>query len=187
MFLFKKEKKFTIEEMIKMEEELKSSELCSLSLNPDDKELFDKLRLKVEYVDNMDDDNEAELLPIEDDHFLGLIRLRKELKRYKFAYSHEIIHFIFDVGYGNRVTKTFTRKRKGKTESYDEQKTNYKAAAYIMPYLEILHKLQEYDDSNPKMDELKFIRTLQENYGQSEEGVIRRIREVRSLNKAGYC
>lgn len=187
MFFLRKEKRFTVEEMIKMEEELKASELYSLHLNPDDEDLFERLKLKVEYVDDMSDDNEAELMPIEDDHYLGMIRLRKELKKYKFAYSHEIIHFIFDVGYGNKVTNTFTRKRKGKTESYDEQKTNYKAAAYIMPYTQILPKLQKYDSSKPKMDELKFISDLQKDYGQNEEAVIRRIREVRSLNKAGYC
>lgn len=187
MRLFAKEKKFTVEEMIEMENELRLSELCSLDLNPDDEDLFEKLRLKVEYVDDMDDDNEAELLPIEDDYYLGLIRLRKELKKYKFAYSHEIIHYIFDIGYGRKVDRTFARKRKGKTESIDEQRTNYKAAAYIMPCIQITESLRGYDKSHPRADELKFLKHLQQFYGQSEEAVIRRIREVRKLTRAGYC
>lgn len=134
----------------------------------------------------MDNDNEAELGPIDDEAYLGLIRLRKELTKYKFAHSHEIIHYIFDVGYGKRVTKTFTRKRKGKTDCVEEQKTNYMAAAYIMPFGQIAEKLQEYDDSHPKMDEIKFISDLKRYYGQSETAVVRRIREVRKLSKKGY-
>lgn len=185
--IFRKEKNFTVSEMIRMEEELKCSALYTLGLNADDKDLFAKLQLEVEYVDDMDDDNEAELLPADDGRHLGLIRLRRELEKYRFAYIHEIMHFIFDVGYGKKVTETFARKRKGKTNSYDEQKINYKAEAYIMPYSQILQALQEYDDSVPKMDELKFVRGLQKRYEQSETAVIRRIREVRSLKKYGYC
>lgn len=187
MSLFKKEKKFTVNEMIEMEEELKSSELHIMGLNADDKELFKKLQLKVEYVDDMNNDNEAELLPADDGTHLGIIRLRKELKKYKFAYIHEIIHYIFDVGYGNKVTKAYARKRQGKTDSYDEQRINYKTAAYIMPHTQILQELQNYDNSKPKMDELKFVHGLQKRYEQSETAVVRRIREVRSLKKNGYC
>lgn len=133
------------QKMIEMEEELKSSVLHIMGLNADDKELFKKLQLKVEYVDDMNNDNKAELLPADDGIHLGIIRLRKELKKYKFAYIHEIIHYIFDIGYGNKVTKAYARKRQGKTDSYDEQRINYKTA------------------------------------------VVRRIREVRSLKKNGYC
>lgn len=63
---------------------------------------------------NMADDNEAELIPIDDSNYYGLIRLRKELKKHKFAYIHEIIHYIFDVGYGNKVDECFFEKRKEK-------------------------------------------------------------------------
>lgn len=186
MSFFRKEKNFTIREMIAMENELKCSALFTMNLHADDKDLFKKLQLKVEYVDGMEDDNEAELMPVNDGTHLGLIRLRRELKKYRFAYIHEIIHYIFDVGYGKKVTKTFTRKRKGKTDSSDEQKINYKTAAYIMPYSQILDALEMYDSSNPKMDELKFVRGLQKHYEQNETAVIRRIREVRSLKKSGY-
>lgn len=187
MSLFRKEKKFTVSEMIEMEEELKCSVLYTKGLNADDKDLSKKLQLKVEYVDGMNNDNEAELLPAEDGIHLGIIRLRKELKKYKFAYIHEIIHYIFDVGYGNKVTKAYARKRQGKTNGYDEQRINYKTAAYIMPYPQILQELQNYDNSSPKMDELKFVRGLQKRYEQSETAVVRRIREVRGLKKNGYC
>lgn len=180
---FGKEKRFTVMEMKDMENALRNSKLYSLNLSADDSQLSEKLRLKVEYVSDMSDDNEAELLPIDDDNYYGLIRLRKELKKYKFAYIHEIIHYIFDVGYGNKVTTCFARKKKGKTNSREEQRTNYMAAAYIMPSEQIREELYNYDRTIPKMDEIVFIRTLQTRYEQNETAVIRRIREVRKLIK----
>lgn len=181
----KRKKGFTVAEMAEMENALKNSSLCLMKLDAADEELSDKLGLKVEYVTNMADDNEAELLPIENGDYYGLIRVRKELKKYKFAYVHEIIHYIFDVGCGNKVTKCFSRKKKGRTDSPEEQRINYMTAAYIMPVEQIKKELYEYDHSVPKMDELAFIRTLQMRYEQSETAVIRRIREVRKLSKAG--
>ena len=183
--LWGRKKGFTVMEMKDMENALRNSVLYSLKLSADDSELSDKLGLKVEYVTDMADDNEAELLPIDDDNYYGLIRLRKELKKYKFAYIHEIIHYIFDVGYGNKVTKCFSRKKKGKTNSHEEQRTNYITAAYIMPAEQIKKELYDYDHSTPKTDEIVFIRTLQTRYEQSETAVIRRIREVRKLIKSG--
>lgn len=186
MLLWKKKKGFTVREMEEMEEELRNSKLYSLGLSADDEKLSEKLGLKVEYVTDtaIKDDNEAELLPSDDDRYYGLIRLRKELEKYKFAYIHEIIHFIFDVGYGNKVTECYARKRKGKTDRSEEQRTNYKTAPYIMPEEKILDALHDYDNSRPKMDELQFLRGLQEQYEQSEEAVIRRIREVRRMSRA---
>lgn len=119
--LWGREKGFTVTEMREMENALRNSVLYSLKLTADD--------------------NEAELLPIDDNNYYGLIRMRKELKKYKFVYIHEIIHYIFDVGYGNKVTECFSRKKKGKTNSHEEQRTNYMTAAYIMPSAQIAGEL----------------------------------------------
>lgn len=181
--LLGKKKGFTVKEMNDMENELKNSKLYSLKLSADDRKISDKLGLKVTYVTDMSNDDEAELLPTDDPDYFGLIKLKKELAKYKFAYIHEIIHYIFDVGYGNRVATCFSRKRRGKTESREEQRTNYKTAAYIMPADQIARALDVYDHSVPKQDEIEFIRSLQERYEQSERAVIRRIREVRKLRK----
>lgn len=104
-----RKKDFTVAEMEEMENTLRNSKLYLLKLSADDEDLSEKLGLKVEYVTNMADDNEAELIPIDDSNYYGLIRLRKELKKHKFAYIHEIIHYIFDVGYGNKVDECFFR------------------------------------------------------------------------------
>lgn len=182
---WRREKRLTVTEMKEMENTLKNSVLYSLKSNDDNSELSDKLGLEVEYVTDMADDDEAELLPNDDGNYYGLIRLRKELEKHKFAYIHEIIHYIFDVGYGNKVTKCFSRKRRGKTDSHEEQRTNYMTAAYIMPYEQIKEELNNYDHSNPKMDEIAFIHKLGTRYEQSDTAVIRRIREVRKLTKYG--
>ncbi|WP_195462860.1 ImmA/IrrE family metallo-endopeptidase [Anaerotruncus colihominis] len=183
MLFLKYKADFTVEEMVQMENELKFSVLGTKELSPDNADLAGKLGLQVEYVSDLEDDNEAELCQTNNSEFLGLIRLRKELKKYKFAYIHEIIHYVFDVGCGNKVTSSFARKRKGKTDSRDEQRINYKTAAYIMPYEEILKALQEYDKSFPKMNAIQFVRKLQETFEQSETAVIRRIKEVRRISK----
>lgn len=127
MLFLKYKEDFTVEEMVRMENELKFSVLGTKELSPDD--------------------------------------------------------YVFDVGFGNKVTSSFARKRKGKTDSRDEQRINYKTAAYIMPYEEILKALQEYDKSFPKMNAIQFVRKLQETYEQSETAVIRRIKEVRRISK----
>lgn len=187
MLFFKRREKLTIAEMILMEEELKNSELHSLNPQMGIEKLASELQLKIEYVSNLEEDNEAELLPPDDEEHLGLIRLRKDSEKDKFACIHEIMHFIFDVGYGNKVTKRYARRKKGTPISAEEQKINYKTAAYIMPQEEIMDALHTYDTTRPRMDEIKFVRDLQSRYGQSETAVIRRIREVRRLTKAGYC
>ena len=182
MLLRKKE--FSVSEMIEMERRLKNSELFSQNLSPTDENLSEKLKLKIEYVDELDENVEAELLPIESDTYLGLIKLRNELRDDPFPYIHEIIHFIFDVGFGNKVKCKYTRKKRGKTGSLEEQKTNYMAAAFIMPYEDILCALQKYDRSKPKMDEIVFVRNLQNQYRQKERSVLRRIKEVRKISKS---
>lgn len=179
-----KKKDFSVADMKAMEEKLKNSELIMLNLSADDRQLSEKLHLKIEYVTDMADDNEAELLPIDDENYNGLIRLSKELEEEKFAYIHEIIHYIFDVGYGKKVTKSFARKRKGKTNSPEEQRTNYMTAAFIMPYDQIKKSLEDYDNSRPKPDELIFVRDLQRRYVPDKVAVIRRIAEVRKMMKS---
>lgn len=182
---FNKKYALSVHEMIELEKRLRASVLYSPDMMTTDEELSDKLHFKIEYVDKMDDDNEAELLPIESDKYWGLIRLRKESQNNRFAYMHEVMHYIFDVGYGNKVTKKFTRKKREKTANREEQKINYTAAAYIMPYEDILTELNAYDVSRPKMDEIKFVRNLRSKYNQSETATLRRIREVRKISKAG--
>lgn len=172
------------ERMCQLEKWLAASELSKFN-SCSDEELSDAFHLKVEYADEKElpRDTEAILMPCDDENYVGLIKLQEKYRVARFAYIHEIIHYLMDVGNGNRVTETFTRKTTGKTETDHEQDVNYITAAYIMPLVEIKGELKEYDESAPKIDELQFIHRLRKKYGQSRRVVIRRIQEVRKINQ----
>ena len=181
--VFLKRRVLPIKDMIVLEDwldEIKTS-LGYTSLL--EQALSKELGLKVEYVPDCDlpNDTEAELRPIDDERFFGLIRISNKYQGTVFSYMHEIMHYLKDVGIGNRVTTVFTRKIKGKTDSEHEQHINYATAAAIMPYQEIKDALKKYDVSRPRMDELKFIADLCAKYRQDRTAVIRRIQEVRRL------
>lgn len=53
-----------------------------------------------------------------------------------------------------------------------------------MPKEEIELAISEYDKSNPKMDELAFIKNLQTKYNATRGDVIQRIQHVRRIRKA---
>lgn len=150
-----------------------------------DENTLKSLKLKLEYIDQdkFDQETEAELCPTDENGYLGLIRVSRKYLHSKFAYVHEIIHYLKDVGIGNRVEKVYARRTKGNTQDNHEQEVNYATAATILKYKDMKKIIVEYDKSKPKMDELKFVEDLCIKYGQERTTVIRRIREVRSLMK----
>jgi hypothetical protein len=72
------------------------------------------------------------------------------------------------------------------SSEYLEMCEAYVMLAESMPYQEVLRDLREYDNSHPKMDEIKFVRDLQSKYNQTEENVLTRIRFVRKLSKINW-
>lgn len=150
-----------------------------------DKDLPEKLGLKVEYVDHrkLPEDTEAELRPTDVPGYHGLIRINNNFKHTLFPYMHEIIHYLKDVGIGNNVTQVFTRKSTGKTKTEDEQRVNYLTASAVMRYRDIKKALDKYDAEWPKVDELVFVDSLCKKYQQDRVAVMRRIREVRRLHR----
>lgn len=62
----------------------------------------------------------------------------------------------------------------------DEEYLTY---AYIMPIEEIEKEIERYDNSKPKLDELKFISELVTLYNVEKYKVIRRIQEIRMINR----
>ena len=182
-----KRKKHTLsaKEMIEMENWLKTECIPKIGADLSEEQMSSILKLKVEYVDpgNLAEHVEAELTPIQDPAYNGLIRVNNECRGKAFAYLHEIIHYVYDVGIGNKVRTTFTRMSKGHTESKHEQKINYMAAALCMNCEKIESHIQLYDNSRPKMDELKFVNDLCREFNQPRAVVIRRIQEVRRIKR----
>ena len=65
----------------------------------------------------------------------------------------------------------------------NEVELKYFDLAIKLPKEEINEYLNLYDNSSPKLDELKFIVMLQNKYNESRENIIKRIRQVRLLTK----
>ena len=143
--------------------------------------LAKNLELEVCYCEPNDlpEDVEATLSPTEDRNYLGIIKILSDSAAV-FSYMHEIIHYLRDVGAGNRVSRAFTRKKQGKTDSLEEQDINYLTAAVIMPYEQIEQDLNEYENTSLK-DEEEFLDRMAIKYGQEKDAVLRRFIEVRGL------
>lgn len=178
-------KTLQVEKMLEIENWIDSMHNSIFSDSLTDEGLLKKLNLKLEYVDQdkFSPHTEAELRPCDDEKYFGLILLNKKYINNRFAYMHEIIHYLLDVGLGKQVEKVFSRKTRGNTIDEHEQEVNYAAAAVILKYKDMKDAILEYDRSKPKMDELLFVHSICKKYNQETTTVIRRIKEVRTLMK----
>lgn len=68
-------------------------------------------------------------------------------------------------------------------ESRNADEAKAFALAAIMPIDEISTAIKQYDESCPKMDEIKFVKDLSNKYNVSKNDVILRIQYVRRINK----
>ena len=59
----------------------------------------------------------------------------------------------------------------------------YYIEAIKMPYQEILDAIKLYDSKKPYADELKLVQDLSQKYNVEREDIIKRIQDVRILNK----
>lgn len=143
-------------------------------------ELARDLRLVVRYCfsHEMPEDVEATLSPTDDENYVGEIKVLGPSE--KFSFMHEIIHYFRDVGVGNRVQETYTRKKQGKTDSPEEQDINYLTAAAIMPFEVLACDLDKYEQSDAGGDS-RFIIQVAQKYSQKQDAVLRRFVEVRKL------
>ena len=70
-----------------------------------------------------------------------------------------------------------------KNEIHRQACLEYQRLANAMPYVPMRDALVMYDESSPKMDEVEFVRDLQEEFNQTEADVLKRIRHVRQFIK----
>ena len=161
-------KTLQVEKMLEIENWIESMNDSIFCDSMTDEGLLKKLNLKLEYVnqDEFDPHTEAELCPCDEERYFGLIRVNKKYINSRFAYMHEIIHYLLDVGMGKRVEKVFSRKTKGNTADEHEQEVNYAAAAAILKYQKMKDCILKYDRSRPKMDELSFVHSICKEYNQ---------------------
>lgn len=151
-----------------------------------DEEISRKLNLSVQFVDPLElhPDSHAELAPPVDSSSNGVIRISNVYATERFSYMHEIMHYIHDVGIGNKVSTVYARKKKGAIKDHHEQVIDYYAAAICMRYNNILTAISGYDKERPYVDELEFVKNLCSKYNQGTDAVLRRVKEVRQLKRA---
>lgn len=184
MFCTIKEQKIKkIQKMDSLEKELIDYKILDYSEDNDfsGTTLAKNLKLDVQYCDTSDlpKDVEAKLSPTNKDSFNGTIMILNNSAISKFSFIHEIMHYIRDVGVGNRVIKEYTRKSKGNTESNEEQEINYLTAALVMPIQQIASDLDEFEGKVEFDDD--FWSKMMEKYDQTKEAIMRRFIEVRNI------
>lgn len=170
----------SVDKTIKLEKDLENSILAQIGYKKQDEVLAKEFNLEILVDDKLPEDVEAVLdeptLPTPN----GVVRIKSKYVDNHFSFIHEIMHYVFDVGTGNKVKMQYARNVKGKTKDPREQEINYLTAAYQLPYAEMKNKLKEFNNSYPK-DELKFVAGLCDEYKQPREAVLRRIREVKRI------
>lgn len=122
---------------------------------------------------------ESVLCPSDSEQFFGTIKCAKaDTYDMNFRYYHEIIHYIDDVGIGNRVKKSYSKDHSGETRSHKEQIVNFKAAAVAIPKNQLIYEISQYsgDCMNPE-----FLSKMQLKFKQPEIMIRRRIKEVCQL------
>jgi len=77
----------------------------------------------------------------------------------------------------------FTKLRYEDDDNLSLKDLEYLVDAYLMPYDEINKHIDRYDSSHPKLDAMKFIDELVSTYNVDKDKIIRRIQEVRNINK----
>ncbi len=68
-------------------------------------------------------------------------------------------------------------------KGYDPEELLFLCRAIRMPLNEITEYIEIYDNSRPRVDELKFVKILCEKYQADQATITMRIREVRRINK----
>lgn len=174
----------SVNQVAYLEAKLNQSILNDIPFNVDDTELAQKFNLEVKYVDDdaMPDGVEAQLTPPASVGYNGLICVRKTLSPRPFAFTHEIIHYVFDVGIGHAVVQTYARFGKGKQKSSHEQDIDYMTAAFRMPYTQLVKDIQRYDAASPRMNAVVFVNSLCKKYNADRDSVVRRVQEVRKYS-----
>lgn len=169
--------------MLELEDSLNKSELHKFGAGKDDDYFAKEFNLEVVFVDDatMERGIEAELAPPVHVGYNGLIRIRESLRPSPFAFTHEIMHYVFDVGVGNIVQEKFTRKAKGVSKSEHEQRIDYLAAANRMRYDKMVAEIARYDNSSPRMNPVSFVNHLCATYKVDSTSAIRRVQEVRAM------
>lgn len=146
--------------------------------------LAEALKLKIIEDGNISEKNRGQLDEPDELEYNGTIKYRKDkdkIDKYavNFDIIHEIMHYILDVGKGNKVAQSFPRFHHGYQRGHREQIIDYYAAAVAIPKDDLIALLRDKEIS--LCDDIydnRVISELMDIYKQPRDTVIRRIKEV---------
>lgn len=174
-------KTMSLQELLDGEKKVKSALLDTYGWPLTIASIEEKLSLIVEHAP-LDDNLEAVLIP--DEHANGRIQLNeKYVDDEEFDYLHEVIHYLVDVGIGEKVQRTYPRQRVGNSNDPHERTIDYMAAVALVPGNKLLMRLEEYRKQWFKIDEIKFMESLQKEFKCSASCLRKRVRDVHRLRR----
>lgn len=178
--LFNK-KKMSVQELFDGEQKVKTKLIDEYGWPITTESVKQNLSLIIEKVD-LDDDIEAMLTP--DDRANGRIQINtKYADDETFDYLHEVIHYIEDVGVGNKVTRSYPRLHAGNREDPHERQIDYMAAVALVPGNELLRRIEYYRNHWHSIDEIRFMHDLQKEFKCSAACLRERLKEVHTLRR----
>lgn len=71
-------------------------------------------------------------------------------------------------------------------EKHGQNSLNYLIEAYLMPFDEINKEIERYDNSDSRLDEVRFVNELCKRYNVDRKAIIERIQNVRMINRIGF-
>lgn len=124
--------------------------------------------------------------------FLDLNRMTMDEKQIEIANRHiyleDKLSKLSIMQSDNKLTERtlnilFTKLRYEDDDNLSLKDLEYLVDAYLMPFDEINKHIDRYDSSHPKLDAMKFVNELASTYNVDKDKIIRRIQEVRNINK----
>lgn len=142
--------------------------------------LATELKLQLEATNELPEQYRGSLNEPTGEQYNGLIRYAQDSDELlvNFDILHEIVHYWFDVGEGEKVSRSFARLHHGNTRGYREQIIDYYVAAVAIPKMDLMKRLREYT-GDPYDNE--FVTSLISVYRLPKDTITRRISEVLEL------
>lgn len=145
------------------------------------KDVKEKLNLDV-VEKQLDSSLEARLIPPTSDSSNGVIEVNTQYStKDQFGYAHEVVHYLKDVGVGNKVTHPYSRLSSPSDIDQHEREIDYCTAAYTIPKDSLADEIKRYRKNWYAIDEVKFFNDLMSKYSCKRECLILRIKEIQKM------
>lgn len=175
-------------EMYRCEKAIEKFDIPYLGKNADLYQIAKELNLDVEETEDLPDGKIACLAPPDiGSSKYGKILLKGSNKD-NGRFAHELVHYYIDVGIGNTVKATYYRDEDFSINDgpITEQRAEYIAITCSFPlsYRQLSEKLLKADEEGSGLSgRMQLVNALSEEYSISSADVLRRVVEVRDIDR----